>query len=60
MKSSQSIWRYVVNIKSMVKILSILAAFLENMNFKPQVGTLTHNLWHANWQHYFLIFEIEE
>ena len=33
-KNLQSIWRYVVNIKSMVKILSILAAFLENMNFK--------------------------
>ena len=27
-------WRYVVNVKSMVKILSILEAFLENMNFK--------------------------
>ena len=27
------IWRYVVNVKSMVKILSIFVAFLENMNF---------------------------
>ena len=33
MKSSPSIWRYVVNVKSMVKILSILVAFLEKMNF---------------------------
>ena len=32
MKSSPSIWRYVVNIKSTVKILSIFVAFLENMN----------------------------
>ena len=31
MKSS--IWRYVVNVKSTVKILSIFVAFLENMNF---------------------------
>ena len=34
MKSSPSIWRYVVNVKSAVKILSIFVAFLENMNFK--------------------------
>ena len=34
MKSSPSIWRYVVNVKSTVKILSIFVAFLENMNFK--------------------------
>ena len=38
MKSSLSIWRYVVNagwvnVKSMVKILSIFVAFLENTNF---------------------------
>ena len=33
MKSSLSIWRYVVNVKSMVKILSIFEAFLENVNF---------------------------
>ena len=33
MKSSPSIWRYVVNVKSTVKILSIFVAFLENMNF---------------------------
>ena len=33
MKSS-SIWRYVVNVKSMVKIF---VAFLENMNFNSQV-----------------------
>ena len=34
MKSSPSIWRYVVSVKSMVKISSIFVAFLENMNFK--------------------------
>ena len=33
MKSSPSIWHYVVNVKSTVKILSIFVAFLENMNF---------------------------
>ena len=33
MKSSASVWRYVVNVKSMVKISSIFVAFLENMNF---------------------------
>ena len=33
MKSSASVWRYVVNVKSMVKISSIFMAFLENMNF---------------------------
>ena len=33
MKSSPSIWRYVVNFKSTVKISPIFVAFLENMNF---------------------------
>ena len=33
MKSSASVWRNVVNVKSMVKISSIFVAFLENMNF---------------------------
>jgi len=33
MESSLAIWRYVVNVKSMVKILSIFVASLENMNF---------------------------
>ena len=33
MKSSLWIWRYVVNVNSMVKISSIFVAFLENMNF---------------------------
>ena len=32
-KSSTSIWRYVVSVKSMLKISSIFVAFLENMNF---------------------------
>ena len=34
MKSSLSIQRYVIIVKSTVKILSIFLAFLENMNFK--------------------------
>ena len=33
MKSSPSIWHYVVDVKSTVKISSIFVAFLENMNF---------------------------
>ena len=33
MKSSLSIWRYVVNVKLTVKILLIFVAFLENVNF---------------------------
>ena len=33
MKSSLSIWHYVLNVKSMAKILAIFVAFLENMNF---------------------------
>ena len=33
MKSSLSIWRYVLNVKSTVKILSIFVAFLDNVNF---------------------------
>ena len=39
MKSSASIWRYVANAKSTVKILSISVAFLENMNFKKYLFT---------------------
>ena len=34
MTSSPSIWHYVVNVKSTVKISSIFVAFLEKMNFK--------------------------
>ena len=33
MKSSLSIWHYVVSVKSTVKISSIFVAFLENTNF---------------------------
>ena len=33
MKSSLSIWQYVVSVESTVKISSIFVAFLENMNF---------------------------
>ena len=32
-ESSPYIWRYVVSVKSTVKISSIFVAFLENMNF---------------------------
>ena len=35
-KSSRSIWRYVVSVKSTVKISSILVAYLEKMNFNEQ------------------------
>ena len=37
MKSSPSIWHYIVSVKSTVKISSIFAAFLENMNFKNAI-----------------------
>ena len=46
MKSSPSIWGYVVSVKSTVKISSIFVAFLENMNFKKldqQVHMLAWN-----------------
>ena len=33
MKSSPSIWQYVVRVKSTVKIWSIFVAYLENKNF---------------------------
>ena len=36
MKSLRSIWHYVVDVKSTVKISSIVVAFLENMNFTTQ------------------------
>ena len=36
MKSSPSIWHYVVNVKSTVKISSVFVAFLENMNFNSR------------------------
>ena len=36
MKSLLSIWHYVVSVKSTVKILSFVVAFLENMNFNQK------------------------
>ena len=36
MKSSPSIWHYVLDVKSTVKISSIFVAFLENINFNPE------------------------
>ena len=38
LKSSPSIWQYVVTVKSTVKISSIFAAFLRNMNFNDAQG----------------------
>ena len=43
MKSSRSIWHYVVSVKSRVKILSIFVAFLENTNFKEIDSLPTQN-----------------
>ena len=53
MKSSPSIWRYVVNVKSTVKISSIIVAFLGNMNFNnsfavtmgPSIQIISEELW---------------
>ena len=39
MKSSPSIWHYVVDVKSTVKISSIVVAFLVNTNFTDEVET---------------------
>ena len=39
MKSSPSIWHYVVSVKSTVKTSSIFVAFLENTNFKAPVAS---------------------
>ena len=36
MKSSPSIWHYVVSVKLTVNISPIFVAFLENMNFKSE------------------------
>jgi hypothetical protein len=67
MKSSQSIWRYVVNVKSTVKISSIFLAFLENMNFNFHtlfssfnfpIRDKVHILWEFNkiWKKNFHFF----
>ena len=45
MKPSPSIWHYVVNIKSTVKILSISVAFLENMNFTDAIAQIGFTNW---------------
>ena len=37
MKSSPSLWQLLNNVKSTVKISSILVAFLENMNFTNKI-----------------------
>ena len=42
MKSSPSIWHYVVSVKSTVKISSIFVAFLENKNFNWNSYLLTN------------------
>ena len=38
MKSSSSIWHYIVSVKSSVKILSNFVAFLENTNFSKKTA----------------------
>ena len=43
MKSSSSIWRYLVSVKSTVKISSIFVAFLENTNFNFDTAWLMYN-----------------
>ena len=43
MKCSPLIWRYVVNVKSTVKISSIFVAFLENINFNM------NDIWHSSY-----------
>jgi len=40
MKPSPQIWHYVVDIKSTMKILSIVVAFLENMKFKRKISNV--------------------
>ena len=44
MKSSLSIWQYVVAVKLTVKILSFFEAFLENINFNHNKLTLTQSI----------------
>ena len=39
-KSSPQFDTYLVNVKSTVKISSFFVAFLENMNFKDQCGSV--------------------
>ena len=41
-KSSSSIWRCVVSVKSMVKISSIFVAFLENRNFNERSNVMKY------------------
>ena len=50
-KSSLSIWRYVVNLKSTVKISLTFVTFLENMNFNCEIwGKSVTSEW--DWSHY--------
>ena len=53
MNSSASLWRYVVNFKWPVKILSIFIAFLENMNFTSTEVKLVKEL---HWYHEVHLF----
>ena len=66
MKSSLSIWLYVVSVKSALKIFTIFVAFLENMNFTPNYPTIysahlpkTANylgyFWEKNCHHMFIV-----
>ena len=53
MKSSSTIWQYVVSVKSIVKILSNFVAFLENMNFKSKAWVQYRYVVDGSW--YLLI-----
>ena len=50
MKSLPLIWHQIIfkNIKSTVKISSILVAFLENMNFKNKITAVTFDISEVN------------
>ena len=50
MKSSPSIWHYVVSVKSLVKILSNFVAFLENTNFTFLDDHFALKFWSRIWR----------
>ena len=56
MKSSPSIWRYVVNVKLTVKILSIFMAFLESMNFMYLLCQVK-NVFFSTWFHVGILLQ---
>ena len=56
MKSSLSIWHYVVSVKSTVKILSIFVAFLENTNFNIPKSKWRSEVPHSNFKNIHFAF----